>query len=109
MKIPSYMRIFMVLGDIRWHNKADFCRPYSQDDRRLREMKERGWIDYEDRIIRKDGVVSYTEYRHKHYQTFGNEKLEDLIILCKRCHSDTHFDKWFPEMKRLKNNGKSTS
>ena len=63
MKIPFYIKIFAILGDGRWHNKAGFCRPYSQDDRRLREMKEKGWIDYIRRIIRKDGAVSYTEYR----------------------------------------------
>jgi hypothetical protein len=63
MRDTTYIRIFNALADGNWHNKADFCRPFSQDDRRLREMKERGWIDYEDRIIRQDKQVLYTEYR----------------------------------------------
>lgn len=62
-KIPTYIKIFHSLSDGNWHKKSEFCRPYSQDDRRLREMKEKGWIDYEDRIIRQDGEIIYTEYR----------------------------------------------
>jgi len=62
-RIPSYIRIFNVLGSGEWRKKSAFCRPYSQDDRRLREMRQKGWIDYEENIIRENGVVVYTEYR----------------------------------------------
>ena len=61
--IPSYIKIFNVMGNGAWHNKSDFCRAYSQDDRRLREMKERGWVDYEERVIRQNGIVLYSQYR----------------------------------------------
>lgn len=42
---------------------------------------------------------------HKHYETVGEEKLTDLIVLCKNCHSK-HHDKIeretkFPEMKGI--------
>ena len=29
---------------------------------------------------------------HRYYKTFGNEDLEDLVVLCKRCHNDLHFE-----------------
>ena len=37
----------------------------------------------------KCGVSKYSkklEVHHKHYQNLGNEKLSDLIVLCKDCH-----------------------
>jgi len=64
MNTPSYIRIFSVLGDGKWHNCSEWCRPLSEDKRRLREMEERGWINYEVRIVRgMGGGVAYTEYR----------------------------------------------
>ena len=27
---------------------------------------------------------------HKTYERFGNEDLDDLVMLCERCHSDVH-------------------
>ena len=64
MRISSYIRIFKVLGDGNWHNCQDWCRPLSEDKRRLREMQENGWIQYEHRITRgMGGSVAYTEYR----------------------------------------------
>ena len=63
MKLNTYTTIFNVLRDLQWHNKSEFCRPYSQDDRRLRDMHLSGWIDYDKRLIRKDKKILYTEYR----------------------------------------------
>ena len=60
---PIYIDIFKAIGDGRWHKKSEFCRPYSSDDRRLREMHENGWIQYEERPIKEGIKVLYTEYR----------------------------------------------
>ena len=62
--MTTYIRIYLVLKNGNWHKKSDFCRPFSADIRRLEEMKNsHNWIDFEKRIIRKDGKVSYSEYR----------------------------------------------
>lgn len=58
-----YLKIFNILRDMQWHNKSEFCRPYSGDDRRLREMKENGWIVYEERDIRDGKAILYTQYK----------------------------------------------
>ena len=65
MTTPIYIKIYNILKDQKWHSKSDFCRPYSQDDRRLREMRERYWLDYEERVISENSEVKYSEYRIK--------------------------------------------
>jgi len=61
----TYIKIFQTLRDYQWHKKSDFCRPYSEDRRRLNDMKLYGWVDYEERAIRKGQQILYTEYRFK--------------------------------------------
>lgn len=41
----------------------------------------------------KCGTRNELNVHHKHYKTLGNEDISDLIVLCKRCHSDLHFEK----------------
>ena len=65
MTTPIYIKIYNILSDKKWHSKSDFCRPYSSDDRRLREMRERYWLDYEERVISENSEVKYSEYRIK--------------------------------------------
>ena len=63
-KTPTFIRIFLVLQDMKWHRKDEFCRPYSLDSTRLGDMKRKGWVLYEHREIRDaEGNVLYTEYR----------------------------------------------
>ena len=33
------------------------------------------------------------EVHHKTYENLGNEKDEELQVLCKRCHKDLHYQK----------------
>jgi len=62
--LPSYIRIYEALRDLKWHNRIDFCRPQSEDTKRLREMHLHGWIEYETKINRgQDGNVISSEYR----------------------------------------------
>ena len=64
IKPPNiYIKIFSALQDQKWHNKAEFCRAWSDDRRRLNEMRQRLWIDYEEREFSVNGEVKYTEYR----------------------------------------------
>lgn len=37
------------------------------------------------------GFYDQLEVHHLNYDNLGNEKDEDLIILCRRCHNDTHY------------------
>lgn len=41
----------------------------------------------------KCGNPNELNVHHKHYKTLGNEDIGDLIVLCKRCHNDEHFEK----------------
>lgn len=31
---------------------------------------------------------------HRHYRTFGNERPEDVVVLCRPCHKDIHTRQW---------------
>jgi len=39
------------------------------------------------------GVLKETKYMHHHHKSYkriGNERLNDIIILCEQCHSQAH-------------------
>jgi len=83
---PVCIKIFRVLGDGAWHNKAEFIRPWSSDLRRLQEMRSKDhWIEYETRDVYKDGKLCYTEYRiTKIWDTWWEEfKKYDLFAMGK--------------------------
>lgn len=62
--MPEIKRnIFDILKDMEWHTKDDFCRPWSQDDKRLREMRLDGWLDYECQMTKNGKDVIFTQYR----------------------------------------------
>lgn len=42
---------------------------------------------------RKCGTENDLEVHHLTYKRFGNEKLTDLITLCRNCHNKQHPDK----------------
>ena len=31
------------------------------------------------------------DVHHLTYERFGNERLDDIVVLCKRCHNDLHY------------------
>lgn len=31
------------------------------------------------------------DVHHRTYERLGSEEMEDLVVLCKRCHSDLHY------------------
>lgn len=34
----------------------------------------------------------YMVLHHKHYKTMGNEHVDDLVLLCRRCHKISHLN-----------------
>ncbi len=60
-------------------------RYYTPEWRALRRMKLAAVNECE-----KCGFKHELNVHHKHYKTYGNEKMEDLKVLCKRCHNDFH-------------------
>ena len=36
------------------------------------------------------GSKSALKVHHRHYRTFLEEKLEDLVLICSKCHADLH-------------------
>lgn len=60
------------------------------------------------------GFEYYLHVHHLNYENFGDEKLEDLQILCHRCHlskHDVYFDKFIkcePEVKLKKKSNRKT-
>ena len=36
------------------------------------------------------GSKSTVRVHHRHYRTFLEEKLEDLVLMCPKCHKDLH-------------------
>ena len=61
--MERYLLIYKKLKDMRWHKKKEFCRAFSDDTRRLREMAENGWIKYIVRTIQSHGKVLFSEYK----------------------------------------------
>jgi 5-methylcytosine-specific restriction endonuclease McrA len=43
-----------------------------------------------DRCERCGNDYLQLEVHHRHYRTLGREQLEDLEVLCKKCHEDEH-------------------
>lgn len=39
------------------------------------------------------GKFATLEMHHRHYETVGNEKPEDLAALCRECHKARHVDR----------------
>ena len=49
-KETSYIKIWRVLGDGDWHDFTEICNPYiggKEGDRRLRQMRQEGWVEFE--------------------------------------------------------------
>ena len=61
-----------------------------------RYLSSDAWKDKRRLVLSRDGGicrecrnVAY-EVHHLNYSTVGNESLEDLISLCRRCHTKKH-------------------
>lgn len=59
-------------------------------------LKSATWKDIREEILKRDdykcqkcGNTGY-DVHHKTYKNWGNEKLEDLITLCRTCHEQWH-------------------
>jgi hypothetical protein len=59
-------------------------------------LKSVTWQDIRQSVVDRDknkckqcGNKGY-DVHHKHYKNWGNEKLEDLITLCRACHEQYH-------------------
>lgn len=50
-----------------------------------RKLKQ---ADYKCEICGEDEIA--LQVHHKHYRNIGNEKDEDLAVLCPNCHKDVH-------------------
>jgi len=55
-------------------------------------LKTSEWKKLRQQVLDRDKccqtcvLIQNLEVHHKHYKTLGNEKLDDLITLCKECH-----------------------
>ncbi len=58
-------------------------------------LKSATWKDIRQQVLERDnhtcrcGQRGY-DVHHKHYRNWGNERLEDLITLCRTCHEQLH-------------------
>lgn len=43
-----------------------------------------------DKVCKLCGSNKYLQVHHKNYDSFGNEKKRDLILLCHECHKMLH-------------------
>lgn len=49
-KISSYIRIYEMLSDKKWHDFTDICNAQiggKEGDKRLREMRLKGWLKFD--------------------------------------------------------------
>jgi len=46
--------------------------------------------DFRGSKCEKCGSTKNLQVHHKHYSNIFNEEPEDLIVLCSRCHAETH-------------------
>ena len=52
--------------------------------------EKRKAVRLRDKKCQKCGRKRFLHVHHLTYENFGNEKLEDLILLCNRCHDLEH-------------------
>ena len=60
-------------------------------------IRSKNWKKLRLKVFERDnkwcqdcGVVEATEVHHLHYRNYLNEKMEDLISLCRICHGKRH-------------------
>lgn len=58
-------------------------------------LKSATWQDIRKQILERDNYTckcgnTAQDVHHKHYKRWGNEKLSDLISLCRTCHESLH-------------------
>lgn len=64
------------------------------------KKKRQELFDLKGEACEQCGFEYYLHVHHLNYENFGDEKLEDLQILCHRCHlskHDEYFDKFIKE------------
>lgn len=72
------------------------------------KKKRQELFDLRGECCEQCGFEYYLHVHHLTYENFGNEKMEDLKILCYHCHMSKHdkyFDKYVkkkPKKKKLK-------
>lgn len=61
-------------------------------------LKSKEWWLKKRELLSQEGVKCFVcwdrkgpyEVHHKSYRRLGSERLEDLIVLCPKCHADLH-------------------
>lgn len=66
----------------------------------VHSLNSDNWKELKRKVLVRDrrcvicGSSLYLETHHLHYRNKGNEKLEDLVLLCAKCHQKVHNDKY---------------
>lgn len=96
--IAFILFVVISLGIIKKSNKAKQIKGLSKRQLEYREyLKSVHWMETKAAAKRRAGYKcqlcgnkKYLQVHHNNYNNIGHEESQDLIVLCKYCHSKYH-------------------
>ena len=89
-----------------WQKKKKRKNKENKPINYLRYIKSKKWFRKRLEVyqVQKEcfgcGIKNNLDVHHLTYKNLGKEKLEDLITLCRKCHSEVHYERE-EKLKRL--------
>lgn len=68
-------------------NYKQYLQSYDWRCKKINKLEQ---VNYKCEQCGYDGVVIPLDVHHKTYERLGNERLSDLIVLCRTCHKAQH-------------------
>jgi hypothetical protein len=78
----------MYFSEIGFENYPDYLK-----SKHWKEFKQRAWKNSKHKACNICGKRYNLVLHHRSYANLGKESLNDVVLLCKDCHKDVHFNK----------------
>tara|TARA_R110002049_G_C9025379_1_gene551637 strand:- start:404 stop:994 length:591 start_codon:yes stop_codon:yes gene_type:complete len=94
----EYKSILSSEKNLLFELKKEHSRYNSRQAKYHRYLQTKEWKTIRNKVLKRDNSIckicnenKADDVHHKTYENVFNEKLEDLVSVCRKCHSEIHF------------------